>query len=66
MYNFYTVQIPKLHGLLTQSYTLRQLTPKDSPGTRSTVSKGCTRTEELSEGNKPCDFCPPIPTVHLN
>ena len=40
LHTFYTVQIPKLHGLLTRSYTLRQLTTEDSPGTRSTVSKG--------------------------
>ena len=37
---FYAVQIPKLHGLLTRSYTLRQLTPEDSPGTLSTVYIG--------------------------
>ena len=40
-HTFYTVQIPKLHGLLTRSYTLCQLTPEDSPGTLSTVSIGC-------------------------
>ena len=34
------MQIPKLHGLLTRSYTLRQLTPEDSPGTLRTVSIG--------------------------
>ena len=41
LHTFNTVQIPKLHGLLTRSYTLRQLIPKDSPGTLSTISIGC-------------------------
>ena len=40
LHTFYTVQIPKLHGLLTRSYTLRQLTPEDSPGTLNAVSIG--------------------------
>ena len=40
LHTIYRVQIPKLHGLLTRSYTLHQLTPEDSPGTLSTVSIG--------------------------
>ena len=40
LHTFYTVQIRKLHGL-TRSYTLRLLTPKDSPGTLSTISIVC-------------------------
>ena len=39
LHTFYTVQILKLHSLLTQSYTSSQLTPENSPGTLSTV--GC-------------------------
>ena len=46
LYTFYTAQIPKLHGLLTWSYTLRQSTPKDSPGTLSAVSVGCRGSSE--------------------
>ena len=33
-------EIPTSHLHVTQSYTLRQLTPEDSPGTLSTVSIG--------------------------
>ena len=52
---FYTVPIPKLHGLLTRSYTLCQLTPEDSPGTLSTVSIGWKRKLVMSR--------PPILTL---
>ena len=52
LHTLYTVQILKLHGLLTRSYTLRQLTPEDSPGTLSTVSKGWFWLSSLTHANQ--------------
>ena len=47
LHTFFTVQIPKLHGLLVRNYTLHQLTPEDSLGTLSTVSKEWTYTTKF-------------------
>ena len=56
LYTFNTVPI---HGLLTRSYTLRQLTPEDSPGILSTVSIGCL-------GHFPVKTVVIHPTVHCH